>query len=325
METTQTIQMPKAMLLAAGFGSRLRPLTDWVPKPLIPLANRPLIEYVLAWLQKSNVEQVAVNIHHLGRQIQSLVGNGSGYGLSVSYSVEQPILGTGGGLVRLRSFFDQAAFFVVNADVLVDVDLSRLLTYHRQRAASATMVVKPYPEGSSYTRLMMDEEGWLVEFKSARQKARGSLRPVMFCGVHVIEPEIFDFLPRSGFSCLNSQGYHAMLESGRKVAAYLEEGPWFDLGTPADYLQTTRAFLTGQTGLSKLPGPVGADAQGVLIGKQVQMGEGVSMGPEVVVGDESILGDKVRLARSIVWPKTVVQPGTDLDMTIAAPGCLVRA
>jgi NDP-sugar pyrophosphorylase family protein len=305
------------MMLAAGFGTRLRPLTEWLPKPVVPVANRPLIEYNLRLLQASGIEEVAINLHHLGEEIRRVLGDGSGLGIEIVYSPEEDILGTGGGLVKMRPFLQGGTFILMNADILTGVDLSSVLRFHRERRAVATMVVRPYPSGSfDYTPLVMDQEGRLVEFKEVRREPRGGTRPVLFTGVHVLEPEVFDHLPASGFSCVNTQGYSSMLRSGLEVAAFLEPGPWYDLGDPALYLTANRDLLAGRLTLGHVGRMDLKDA--VLLGERVEKGAGVQLGPEVAVGDDCVLGAGASIARSVVWPGSEVEPGARLDNVIVA-------
>ena len=307
------------MVLAAGFGTRLRPLTEELPKPLVPVANHPLIAWSLALLASAGVERVAVNLHHLGAAIEQALGDGSSFGLRIIYSPEDPILGTGGGVARMRPFLEDGTFFLVNGDVLCGVDLEAVLRFHRAQRAVSTMVVRPYPPGARFTPLEMDEAGWMVGFKGARRPPRGRTRPVMFCGVHVIEPVVFDYLPREGFSCINDHAVCRMIEDGRDVAAWLEAGPWYDLGTPAAYLQANRDLAAGRVCLDQLApgGTLRPDA--VLLDEDVTVETGVQLGPEVVCGADCAIGAGARVSRSVLWPGARIAPGERLDQMIVSP------
>lgn len=315
---------PKAMVLCAGLGTRLRPLTNILPKPLVPVANRPLLAYALALLERAGVREVAVNLHHLGEKIQATVGDGSEYGLEIAYSPEDPILGTGGGVMRMRSLLQDDSFYLLNGDVLCGVDLKDVLRFHAERGAAATMVVGPLPPGTHFTPLRMDQAGWLVELKDVRRKPVGETRQVMFLGVHVLEPRIFDFLPPEGFSCINSQAYTAMIEKGLDVAAYFHEGFWYDLGTPAAYLAANLSILSGRVRPPHLDPLDGASADGVLLGKRVRLGVDVKLGPEVAVGDGCEIGDRAQISRSVVWAGEEIVAGVSLDRKIVAGGRVLR-
>jgi NDP-sugar pyrophosphorylase family protein len=314
----------KAMVLSAGLGTRLRPLTNLLPKPLVPVANRPLMAYTLALLGKAGVKQVAVNIHHLGEKIREEIKAGADWGLQITYSPEDPILGTGGGVMQMRSFLEDERFYLINGDVLCGVDLSDLLRFHAERGAAATMVVGPLPPGATYTPLLMDEEGWLVELKDARRPPAGETRQVMFLGVHVLEPRVFEFLPAEGFSCINNQAYTAMIKKGLDVAAYFHGGFWYDLGTPASYLAANLSLLSGRVRPPQLDPLEGAEPEGVLLGRNVRVGPGARLGPEVAVGDNCVIGAGAQVSRSVIWAGEEIAPGVSLDRKIVAGEQVLR-
>jgi mannose-1-phosphate guanylyltransferase len=318
------VSPPKAMVLCAGLGTRLRPLTNILPKPLVPLANRPLMAYTLALLEKAGVRQVAVNLHHVGGKIEEAIRDGSDYGLEISYSPEDPILGTGGGVMRMRSYLEGERFYLLNGDVLCGVDLEDVLRFHTERQAAATMVVGPLPPGATFTPLQMDAEGWLVELKDARRRPAGETRQVMFLGIHVLEPQVFEFLPDEGFSCINNQAYIAMIKRGLDVAAYFHGGFWFDLGTPASYLSANLSLLSGRVRPPQLDPLEGAEPGGVLLGQNVQIDAGARLGPEVAVGDNCIIGDGARVSRSVIWAGEDIASGVSLDRKIVAGKQVLR-
>ena len=313
-----------AMVLCAGLGTRLRPLTNLLPKPLVPVANRPLLAYTLSLLQKAGVGQVAVNLHHLGEKIRQEMKDGADYGLQITYSPEDPILGTGGGVMRMRSFLEDGRFFLLNGDVLCGVDLTEVLRFHTERGAAATMVVGPLPRGATYTPILMDAEGWLVELKDARRKPAGATRQVMFLGIHVLEPQVFDFLPAEGFSCINNQAYTSMISQGLDVAAFFHGGFWFDLGTPESYLSANLSLLSGRVRPPQLDPLEGAEPGGVLMGKGGRRGRGVELGPEVAGGDGCEIGDDAKISRSVIWAGEEIAGGVSLDRKIVAGKRVLR-
>ena len=301
------------------------PFPHLLPKPMVPVVNRPLIYYTLSLLERHAVREVAVNLHHLGDKIHSELSAGHNLGITITYSFENPILGTGGGVMRMRDFLSKGTFFLVNGDILTGVDLQQVLRFHRERKAAATMVVRKYPNAGGYTKLGIDEENWIVAFKDVHRSVRGKISPVMFCGVHVLEPIIFDFLPRKGFSSINSQGYSAMMKAGLNVAAFVDKSTWFDLGTPADYLVANRELLSGRVKVPQMPVLLSQDfSDGVVLGKGVVVESGVQLGPEVAVGDKCILEKNARIARSVIWPHTVVPAGADLNQVILAEKQLIK-
>ncbi|MBN2496735.1 MAG: NDP-sugar synthase [Deltaproteobacteria bacterium] len=303
------------MILAAGLGTRLRPLTDIVPKPLVPVANQPLIRYTLALLERAGVREAAINLHHLGEQIRSELGERAGR-IALTYSPEREILGTGGGVVRMRHFLEGGTFLLLNGDVLSAVDLSAALDFHRCRGFAATMVVRPLPAGAGYTALEADEADRMVGFKDLRVEARGRRSACMFCGIHVLEPEVFDFLPDSGFACINDRAYRAMLGRGLEIGACPYDGPWFDLGTVERYLDANLAALSGQAALGC--GFPELDADGVLIAPDARIAPSARLGPRVAVGEDCVIEQDAWLEDSVIWPHTRIRAGSRLQRAVAA-------
>lgn len=310
-------ELIRAMVLAAGFGARLRPLTDLMPKPLMPVANRPLITYNFALLAAYGVRDVIVNVHHHAAMIERVLGNEQ-CGLRLQYSYEKVILGTGGGVVRARPFFREETFFLFNGDMLTSVDLAALLQFHQNQGAVATIVVRPLPEGAGYTPLAYDEAGFVVDFKGIKRPARGAVKTCMFVGVHVLSPVIFEFLPSDGFACINDIGYVGMLRRGLPVAAFVDQGPWFDTGTPATYLDANRAILSGRARFLPSSPPPLDDTTGVLIGQNVFIDDGVKLGPEVAIGESCRIGKGATIARSVLWPGVEIQPRSQIESSIVA-------
>lgn len=210
----------KAMILAAGLGTRLRPLTYKTPKPLLPVKGKPLIEYALARLKKAGIKDVVINLHHLGGQIKKHIGNGQKFGLNVRYSYERKILGTGGGIKKAEKLLKNGAFLVMNSDTLIDVDLKKLISFHKKTGGAATMVIRKLKRGEAFAKLNITKNGRLKNFGSGG---------FMFCGVQVLEPVIFKFLKKP--SCLIKDGYKKLLAKNLPVHTYLYKGYFNDVGT----------------------------------------------------------------------------------------------
>lgn len=223
----------KAMLLAAGLGTRLRPLTLATPKPLLPLNDELVIDHQLKYLASHGIAKVVINLHHLGDMIREHVGDGSSHGLAVSYSEEPNILGTGGGIKMAQPFFGNEPFVVLNADALIDADIGECAAHHMKSSAAATMVVKRIAAGDSYTPIEM-KRGLVASF------GRGDF---FYTGLQVIGREMLDALPPAGTpACLIEDGYKKLLEKDRKIAAFVHRGYFNDLGTPVRYEQARRQF-----------------------------------------------------------------------------------
>jgi len=228
------------MVLAAGRGERLRPLTDRYPKPMIPVAGKPLIHYTLCYLKNCGINEVAINLHHLGGQIQEYVGDGEKWGLRIYYSSEKTLLGTGGGIQKVAHFFIQEPFVVMNADIVIEVNLKKVLAFHHENNAQVTMVLRKDPEVDRYGAIELDGYNQIKQLLGKLPVPAGGRRRLMFTGLHILEPAVFDYMPLHTdiFSIVDV--YLAMLRSGERLMGFEMKGFWTDLGTPARYEQFQR-------------------------------------------------------------------------------------
>ena len=250
----------KAMILAAGFGTRLRPLTDHMPKPLLPVGGRPMIEYNLLLLKKYGITEIIINLHHYGDQIIKTLGDGSHLGLSIVYSVEEgEPLGTGGGIKKAESFFGQTTFIAINGDILIDIDLSKLISFHHAKQAEATLVLRETDDFSSFGAIEVDEHDQIRNMLGKLELKNMQCRKLMFTGLHVIEPRVLTDIPAGipYYSIIDT--YLDMLRAGRKLFAYVTDGYWNDLGALPRYHQTNHALETGLLRLSHITGMKGEE------------------------------------------------------------------
>lgn len=224
----------KAMILAAGMGTRLRPITNNTPKPIIPVGDRPLIEYLLLLLKKYGIKDIIINLHHLGEKIEKTLGNGSRWGIRISYSREAIILGTGGGIKKAQAFLSDSAFLVINGDILVDFNINNLLEFHQGHGGIATMVLRENDNPDLYGSVKTDTDGRVRQILDKPECPGIDLKNYMFAGIHVIEPEIFQYIPDGQFYSIIDT-YIEMIMKNKGIRGYLMKGPWSDLGTIEGY------------------------------------------------------------------------------------------
>jgi len=225
----------KAMILAAGVGSRLRPLTDDQPKALMDVGGRPMIEHVIRRLEEAGVTELIVNLFHLGDRIVDFLASRGNFGLRIAFSREVELLDTGGGLRNAAWFFDDGRpFFLHNVDVLSDIDLAALLQIHREMGALATLAVQSRP---SSRQLLFDREGRLCGRKTPEGTEWAGdpvpeAAPLAFTGIHVIDPAIFPKMSETGIFPI-TRTYLRLAGVGERIAAYRSEGCyWQDVGSP---------------------------------------------------------------------------------------------
>jgi NDP-sugar pyrophosphorylase family protein len=309
----------KAMVLAAGLGTRLHPLTLERPKPAVPVLGEPLIAHTLAWLRRWGVDEVVLNLFHLPEVLPRLLGDGSRWHMTLHYVVEKgTIRGTGGGVRGAHEFLDDGEpFVVVNGDILVDLDLGAALNLHRSIGGLATMVLRESDRAAAYGELLVDQSGRVRSLLGRPHSEEPNLRSTMFAGVHVLQPEVLSRLPEQG--CIVRQFYRQLLDAGAPVGGYVDPGPWLELGTPRDYLDGNLALATGQVRLSYLSEP-SEPAAGQWIAADVQLGgAGLLHGPCVVGAGASV---RAPVDHVVVWPgATVDRP---LSEAVVTPQRVVR-
>ena len=231
-------KITSAMLLAAGFGTRLKPLTYTTPKPLLPLDGCSIIDHQLRYLAKSGINRVAINVHHLGDMIISHVGDGKRYGLIVEFFSEKEILGTGGGIKNAEGFFGDRPFLSINADALIDTDLSALIEHHVSTGIDTTMVLMKIDDGIDYTPVEIRSDGSLKGFGNGKH---------FYTGLQIVGPKLIGTLPTRGTkSCLIKDGYKPLMASGGKIGSFIHTGYFNDMGTPERYASAKEDVASGK-------------------------------------------------------------------------------
>ncbi|MFN0063474.1 MAG: sugar phosphate nucleotidyltransferase [Myxococcaceae bacterium] len=303
----------KAMVLCAGLGTRLRPLTDTWPKPAIPLLGIPLFEYTLAGLYRAGVRHVGINTHHLP-DVMARVAKAAceRRGVSLEVSHEPVIQGTGGGIRGLRAFLADDAFIVTNGDILYPLDFAQALAQHHAGGAAASMVLLPMPAGETYAAVECDAD-MQVRRVAGHGPGGGTLSPWHFTGVHILSPVVFDFMRAGGPEDINRDVYVRMLGAGQRVSGIVMPEYWSDLGTPKRYLATQTALLTGQVDLLK---KLGLSAQSpVAPGAVIE--PGAQVGPRVYVGKGARICRGARVVDAAVLDNTTIASGEVCERVIA--------
>ena len=296
----------KAMVLAAGLGLRMRPLTLLRAKPALPVLDRPLLEFTLERLAKAGVRDVVVNLHHLPESVVEAIGPGRRHGLRIRYAREREILGTGGGPRAVREFFGREPFLLVNGDVFFDFDLRALVARHRASGALATLALRPLPDPRAYSPVVTDRRGRILSIAGRPHRARGTIS--MFASVHVLDPRLLERLP-TGPSDSVRDLYMPLLAEGAHLAGVRCAGAWYDFGRPSLYRDAQLRMLRGR--------------------ERVLVGSGARIAPAAAVR-RSVLGARSRVAkgarveRSVLWPEAVVEAGARVARSIVTTGGVVR-
>lgn len=225
----------RAMILAAGRGMRLRPLTAEVPKPLLEVAGKRMIEHVLDLVSRSGIREVVINLHHLGEQIHDYLGDGAAYGLTIRYSVEETLLDTGGGVARARRFLEGEPFVIINSDVYFEGTLRPLIESHEAYGGMVTLLVRPDPDGRRRDDVRVDREGrvWSLLGLGPQKDRWRSLPRYFYASAMVCSSDVFNFV-HEGISSLTRDVLPRILTAGEPIFALCHQGYWRVLDTPED-------------------------------------------------------------------------------------------
>ena len=295
----------KAMILAAGFGTRLKPLTIGLPKPMFPVLNRPLLEHTLNFLSSQGIQDIIVNVHHLPEKIIEYFGDGTDFGVRLKFSREEEILGTAGGLKRAQSFLEKDTFLVLNSDVLADINLDSFVKFHKEKNSCLTLVVRQDEEPEKYRPIHLADDCRISRFLGASIKHPSTnIQQVMFTGIQIMEPEIFSRIPANKFCGTTEDIFPTMIEKGLPVYGHLHEKYWIDMGTRETYIQAQVDALEGKLALKTSPsrnpeGPLVVPP--VHIGRDCEIFNDAQVGPHAVLGDGCSLRSGAVVENSILW------------------------
>ena len=308
-------ELMKALILAAGFGTRLWPLTEDRTKAAIPFLNRPLINYSVEYLASHGIRDIIINLHHQPESITRALGDGSELGVKIEYSLEEEILGTSGALDRLREQLDNDDFVVINGKIVTDIDLSEAIEDHRRQRAIATLVLKENAALEHFSIVEVDQRGWITRFAgfpepepeaepaALARTLPPNTPPLMFTGIQVLSPRIFEYVPRGCFSHSTLHVYPRAIEAGEPVVASLAKGNWYEMSTLARYFEASLLLMR-------------KDRRSVLKGERCSIEKGAVVEDSVLWDDvtvergavvrQSVLASRVRIPRDALIERGVV-------------------
>ena len=323
----------QAVVMAGGEGSRLRPLTSNAPKPMLPVANRPLMEHILVLLKEHGITDVVATVQFLSSVIRSYFGDGSDLEVSLAYANEEVPLGTAGSVLNARDLLS-GTFLVISGDALTDLDITEVVEWHKQRDASATIVLKSMNDPLEFGVVMTDESGRVERFLEKPSWGQVFSDRVN-TGIYVLEPEVLDLIPEGQPFDFSSELFPAMLEKGMPIYGYTTDAYWTDVGNTDAYLQAHQDVLARRVsvqpaGFELRPGVwVGEDVdvdpsanlQGpLLIGDDCRIGPGAAIGPFAVIGDNVIVAQDARVRHGVVMDGAHLGPSAQVRGAIVCRG-----
>ena len=302
----------RAIILSAGYGTRLWPLTEDRTKPAIPILGKPLVGYVAEYLAGYGFDEIVVNLHHRPDSVRKALGDGNRFGVKLHYVEEPEILGTSGALDNTREFFERDTFLVVNGKIITDIDLKAALETHRRMNALATLVLLPNARRERFS-IVETQDGRVTRFAGMPNPNDEGAAALMFTGIHIMEPRIFDYIPRAVFSDSVTHVYPKAIAEGETIAAHVASGRWRELSTLRRYLDISREMLeeTDQryvAGANSVILP-GADVTESILwdGVEIHAGARVSrciLADRVVVLENESIENAIVVRRDLVEGKT---------------------
>src|SRR4051812_49535976 len=306
----------KAILLAGGKGTRLRPLTIHTPKPIVPIFDRPFLHYQLDLLkQVPEIDEVILSLNYQPRRIEEIFGDGSDLGIGIKYVVEPAPLGTGGA-IRYAGETLRESVVVFNGDVLTEIDLRAVVALHRERKAKATIVLTPVANPSAYGLVETDADGNITRFLE-KPKPEEITCNTINAGIYVLEPDTFDRIPKDTAWSIERSFFPSLIERGETFVAYVYDGYWIDIGTPAKYLQVHRDIMDGRY---QAPPFAGAPAATCWVSPDAKVEQGVELHGPCFVDEGVVLKAGARiLPYSVIGRQSHVDEGAVIDGSIIWP------
>ena len=309
---------PMAMIMAAGLGTRLWPLTDKTAKPMVPVLNRPVMEHIVRLLAKHGVTRLCANLHHHPDAIRRHFGDGSAFGVEIVFRHEEELLGTAGGVGNFRDVLGEKTFLVMSGDSLTDVDLTAFLAHHRACGGIATMAVKQVSDPSRYGVVVNDSAGRVSGFQE-KPAAREALSDLCNCGIYAFEPAIFDYVPPATFVDWAKDVFPRLLADGAPFYTWRLGSYWNDVGSIDAYRDGNFDALERRVAIDMPGREVRA---GVWIGAGTVLPDTAEVAPPVLLGEDCVVESGVTLAGPlIVGDRCIIEAGAVLEGVIHWHGC----
>jgi mannose-1-phosphate guanylyltransferase len=325
------LQRLKAVIMVGGPGTRLQPLTDETPKSVLPVLNRPFMEYTLAYLKQFGIEDIILTLSYLPEVIRDHFGDGSQYGVHLTYCLEKEPLGTAGAVKNAEEYLD-STFVALNGDVFTDMDLDDMLVLHRNKEAVATMSLSWVDDPSAFGVVETSSDQRVKRFTEKPTAAEATTNWIN-AGTYILEPEVLEHIPVNSHYMFEKGLFPSLLDMGKPVYGYPSRGYWLDMGTPEKYATLNRDLLLSKTNSPLINSP-DADrikfepdvtihpsariVAPVMIGRACRIGQGVYIGGPAVIGADCILEEGASVENAVLWDNVHVGAGARLSQCIVS-------
>lgn len=319
----------KSIILAGGKGTRLRPLTVYTPKPIVPFVNRPFLLYQIEILKSAGITDITLSLNYQPNKIEHLLGTGLEFGVNLRYVTEPSPMGTGGAY-KYASQNERETTIVFNGDILTDIDITEVIKFHKEKKAEATIVLTPVENPSAYGLVETDEAGKVLRFleKPKDEELNTLTTTNINAGIYILEPEVLDLIPEEENYSFEYNVFPALLENKKPFYAYiLDNRYWRDIGTTQSYLQGHHDFLSGKIKDFEIDRINNSDiATAAKIDKNSIIGNDCVIKPNVevinsVIGEGVHIEEKALIENSVVWAHTRINTSAEIKNAIIGKGC----
>ena len=310
----------RGMILAGGLSTRLYPLTLKLPKPLVPVLDRPVVAHVLDYLRRFGVDDIAINIHYFSEAVRQFVGDGSAWDASVTYLHETELMGSAGAVKQLAARFTET-FAVIGCDDVTTLDLAAAVEFHRARRAMATIVLARAEDVSQYGVVVTDEDGRVRSFQE--KPAPGTeLSNLVNTGVYIFEPGVLEHIPANTFYDFGKQVFPHLLRSQERLFGMVQDAYWCDVGTPFEYRRVHRDALEGRLTLTPRAGATVQD--GILIGAGARVAADATILAPSCIGHNAVVESGAVVERSIVWSGARIGANARVSDAVLGNGVVIE-
>ena len=326
----------KALFLAGGKGVRLQPLTDNIPKPMVPIMNKPLLERTMLHLKKSGISEIVISSCYQSQYIEEYFGNGKQFGLKIQYIMEDLPLGTGGAIKKAGTQFNDS-FIVFNSDILSDIDIQKMVDHHKNSHALATIAVTEVQDPSAYGVIEYDKDGYAVSFIE-KPKPEQISSNFINAGIYIFEPEILEEIQMNSVVSIERETFPKILAKGHKIAVYKDASYWIDIGTLEKYIQVHKDILDGKCKMVDCS----FTKSNIRLGKNVKIHPDAKITGPTYIGDNvkicakaiinnSVIGNNVSIGSgskvigSILWDNVIISSEARLLNTIVTSNCVINS
>src|SRR5579864_5380886 len=311
----------RGMILAGGLSTRLHPLTLDVPKPLVPVLDRPVVDHIIDYLAGHGVDEIVINVHYFADAIASYIGDGSAWDVRISYLREPQLMGSAGAVKQVAARFDDT-FVVIGCDDVTDIDLAAVVAFHRERNAEATIVLAHADDVTQYGVVAVNADGRITGFQEKPQPGQERSKLVN-TGIYIFEPAVLDRIPADAFYDFGKQVFPEMLAAGARFYGLPQPGYWCDIGTPSEYRRAHFDALGGRVRLRPRDGARVRD--GILVGPGARVDPAARVVAPACIGAGSRIEAGAVVEKSILWDDVRVEPGATVRDAVLGTGVRVGA